>query len=194
MVSLIYFGDILKLGETVTGPDGRNIVVAVNHMFHLWYSVSLDLSSKSPCKRIIDCARTHVLLLETNCRSKVPRLLYPKEKEYESAQKKGERSKNTEAATSRGKLSIPESAPLVYLALNAAAAASTDVDQQHPKFTSYRAHISDYLDRRHEVKFGEVNLNKPLAYLLEKPFAPNYADPKHHTYHHSPIYMVISAP
>ena len=83
MVSLIYFGDILRLGETVTGPDGRYIVVAVNHVFHLWYSVSLDLSSKSPYKRVIDVARMPVLLLETNYGSKVRRLLYLKEKEYD---------------------------------------------------------------------------------------------------------------
>lgn len=72
----------------------------------------------------------------------------------QSEKKKGLRFKDTEAGTSRGELSIPESAPLVYPALDAAAAGESDTSetQQHPKFTSYRAYISDYLDRRRQAK------------------------------------------
>ena len=73
----------------------------------------------------------------------------------QSEKKKGLRFKDTEAGTSRGELSIPESAPLVYPALDAAAAGErkpSDASEQHPKFTSYRAYISDYLDRRRQAK------------------------------------------
>jgi hypothetical protein len=101
---------------------------------------------------------------------------------------------NTEAGSSRGELSIPESAPLIFPALDAAAAAdaSSDKDsgQVHPKFASYHAYISDYLDRRRQAKFAATNPNNPLAALPDKPFASKYADPNHPMYHHGPINMV----
>lgn len=106
----------------------------------------------------------------------------------EAAEKKGKRFLNTEAAKSHGELSIPEAAPLIFPALDAAAdAASGQEDQQ---FKSYRAYINDYLDRRRQAKFAAQNPDNPLATLPEKPFASKYADPNHQMYHHGPINMV----
>ena len=112
----------------------------------------------------------------------------------ESAQKKGKLFMNTEAASSRGELSIPEAAPLIFPALDKAAAeeqTSSDKNpEQHPQFTSYRAYINDYLDRRRQAKFAAANPNNPLATVPDKPFASKYADPNHQMYHHGPINMV----
>lgn len=112
----------------------------------------------------------------------------------ESAQKKGKRFMNSEAAASRGELSIPEAAPLTFPALDAAADAmndaNTDQQRQRQQFTSYRAYINDYLDRRRQAKFAAADPNNPLSTLPDKPFASKYADPNHQMYHHGPINMV----
>ena len=112
----------------------------------------------------------------------------------DSEQKKGKRFLNTEAASSRGELSIPEAAPLVFPALDAAAESTStsrpDLESGGQQFTSYREYIRDYLDRRRQAKFAAANPNNPLAMLPEKPFASKYADPNHQMYHHGPINMV----
>lgn len=107
-----------------------------------------------------------------------------------SGQKRGLRFKATEAGTSRGTASIPEAVPLIYPAVEAEAASYNMQSDQQPKFTSYRAYIGDYLDRRRQAKFAMRNPDNPLAQLPEKPFASTFADPTHQMYHHGPINMI----
>ena len=114
-----------------------------------------------------------------------------------SKKKKGLRFKGTEAGMSRGEASIPEAAPLVYPELkraisSASASASSDSvsPSEHPKFTSYRAYMADYRDRRRQAKYAVANPENPLAQLPDKPFASTFADPNHQMYHHGPINMI----
>ena len=89
------------------------------------------------------------------------------------------------SGTSKGEMSLPESAPLVYPALDAAAvnASSTDQalsEQKQKALKSSSSFIADYLDRRAQAAYASANPNSKLTGAPpSKQFASRYSDPNH---------------
>lgn len=89
------------------------------------------------------------------------------------------------SGVSKGEMSLPESAPLIYPALDAAAAnvASTDQALSEKKQNALKlsgGFIADYLDRRAQAEYAGSNANSKLASPApSKPFASRYSDPNH---------------
>ena len=89
------------------------------------------------------------------------------------------------AGVSKGEMSLPESAPLIYPALDAAAANAASTDQalsekKQNALKSSGSFIADYLDRRAQAEYAGSNPNSKLASPPpSKPFASRYSDPNH---------------
>ena len=89
------------------------------------------------------------------------------------------------SGTSKGEMSLPESAPLVYPALDAAAinAASTNQalsEQKQKELKSSGGFVADYLDRRAHAAYISANPNsKLMGAAPSKQFASRFSDPDH---------------
>ena len=89
------------------------------------------------------------------------------------------------SGVSKGEMSLPESAPLIYPALDAAAANAASTDQALPEkkrnaLKSSGSFIANYLDRRAQAEYAGSNPNSKLASPPpSKPFASRYSDPNH---------------
>jgi hypothetical protein len=95
------------------------------------------------------------------------------------------------SGTSQGEMSLPESAPLVYPALDAAAAqaqAQTDAGldpsggavKKQSAMKQKSKFLADYLDRRAQAVYASTNPNSQLsAPPPEKKFASRFSDPNH---------------
>lgn len=91
------------------------------------------------------------------------------------------------SGTSKGELSIPEAAPLIYPALDkAASAAASDgkpiaVSKQNAMKRS-GAFIADYIDRRSQAEYAGVNgedSRLAIPGATQQKFASRYSDPNH---------------
>jgi hypothetical protein len=97
----------------------------------------------------------------------------------------GMRNIRLSAGVSQGEMSLPESAPLIYPALDAAAANAASGDQalsekKQNALKSSSSFIADYLDRRAQAEYAGSNPNSKLASPPpSKPFASRYSDPNH---------------
>src|SRR5689334_8135284 len=82
-------------------------------------------------------------------------------------------------------MSLPESAPLIYPALDAAAAAAVSNDTALPekkqnKLKSSQEFIASYLDRRAQAAYaGQHPDSKLVSPPSEKKFASRFSDPNH---------------
>lgn len=93
------------------------------------------------------------------------------------------------SGTTQGELSLPESAPLIYPAVDAAArtaieaeggAGATPTEKAQNAFKSAGAFMSTYLDRRAQAEYaGMKPASKLAAPPAEKKFASRYSDPNH---------------
>ena len=88
------------------------------------------------------------------------------------------------SGTSHGMIEIPESAPLVYPALNGAAGEDEDRsgstrEEKSSKIQSFRVLMGEYSDCRAQALFHAENPDSPLDVPLEKPFASKHSDPTH---------------
>ncbi|EXJ83678.1 hypothetical protein A1O1_07302 [Capronia coronata CBS 617.96] len=86
------------------------------------------------------------------------------------------------SGTSKGEMSLPESAPLVYPALDAALSEGTELSE--PKQTGLRASagfVANYLDRRAQASHAGMYPDGKLAAAApgEKKFASRFSDPNH---------------
>ena len=80
------------------------------------------------------------------------------------------------SGAAKGEMSLPESAPLIYPALDAVL---TD-EQKASKLKSSTAFMGDYFDRRAHAEYSAVNPTSKLAVPpSEKAFASRYSDPNH---------------
>lgn len=88
----------------------------------------------------------------------------------------------------KGEISLPESAPLIYPALDAAAQAALNnpsssgqlSEQQQSALRSSAAFMSNYLDRRAQASYASMHPNSKLATPPpEKKFASRFSDPNH---------------
>lgn len=88
----------------------------------------------------------------------------------------------TSGAT-KGEMSLPESAPLVYPGLEAALAGSAEISeekQDHLKAST--GFVANYLDRRAQAKYAGLHPDSKLAVPPpEKKFASRFSDPNHPT-------------
>lgn len=97
----------------------------------------------------------------------------------------GLRNIRLSSGVTKGEMSLPESAPLIYPALDAAAANAASTDQALPEksqsaLKSAGGFIADYLDRRAQAEYAGANPNSKLAIPPpSKPFASRYSDPNH---------------
>lgn len=100
----------------------------------------------------------------------------------------GQKFKNLRltSGTTQGEWSLPESAPLVYPALDAAAAAAADGSappaRKQNALKSSGKFIADYMDRRAQATYAGTNPDSRLAHAApppQKPFASRFADPNH---------------
>jgi hypothetical protein len=89
------------------------------------------------------------------------------------------------SGVSKGEMSLPTSAPLVYPALDAAAADAVSTDRALPEkkqnaLKSSGNFIAEYLDRRAQAEYAGSNPNSKLtAPPPSKQFASRYSDPNH---------------
>ena len=89
------------------------------------------------------------------------------------------------SGVAKGEMSLPESAPLIYPALDAAAAniATTEQALSEKKQNALKSSggfIADYLDRRAQAEYAGTNPNSKLAAPPpSKQFASRYSDPNH---------------
>jgi hypothetical protein len=89
------------------------------------------------------------------------------------------------SGVSKGEMSLPESAPLIYPALDAAAANAVSTDQalseqKQNALKSSGSFIADYLDRRAQAEYTGSNPNSKLASPPpSKQLASRYSDPNH---------------
>ena len=89
------------------------------------------------------------------------------------------------SGVSKGEMSLPDSAPLIYPALDAAAVSAASTDQALPEkkqnaLKSSSGFLADYLDRRAQAEYAGTNPNSQLAGPPpSKLFASRYADPNH---------------
>jgi len=91
------------------------------------------------------------------------------------------------SGTSKGELSLPEPAPLVYPALDAAALQAANSseplsEKKQSALKDYGAFLSDYLDRRAQAEYAGTYTGTKLASLApppEKKFASRFSDPNH---------------
>jgi hypothetical protein len=80
------------------------------------------------------------------------------------------------SGVSKGELSLPDSAPLIYPALDAV---MTDA-QKASKIKTSTAFMTDYFDRRAQAVYSATNPTSKLAVPPpEKQFASRYSDPNH---------------
>jgi hypothetical protein len=91
------------------------------------------------------------------------------------------------SGTTTGEMSLPESAPLVYPALDAAAAAAEEGDgqlseQKQSALKASGSFIATYLDRRAQAEYAGMNPHSKLAAAApppQKKFASRFSDPNH---------------
>ena len=89
------------------------------------------------------------------------------------------------SGVSKGEMSLPESAPLIYPALDVAAANAASTDQALPEkkqsvLKSSGSFIAEYLDRRAQAEYAGTNPNSKLTGPPpSKQFASRYSDPNH---------------
>ena len=80
------------------------------------------------------------------------------------------------SGVAKGEMSLPDSAPLIYPALDAV---MTD-EQKASKVKASTAFVGSYFDRRAHAVYGATNPNSKLAVPPpEKAFASRYSDPNH---------------
>jgi len=93
------------------------------------------------------------------------------------------------SGTSKGELSLPESAPLIYPAVDAAARSALEAEggagavpqeKEQNAFKSAGAFMATYLDRRAQASYtGSNPMSKLASPPPEKKFASRYSDPNH---------------
>ncbi|KEF57006.1 uncharacterized protein A1O9_07196 [Exophiala aquamarina CBS 119918] len=93
------------------------------------------------------------------------------------------------SGTTKGELSLPESAPLIYPAVDAAARAALEAEggagaapqeKEQNAFKSAGAFMATYLDRRAQASYtGSHPMSKLATPPPEKKFASRYSDPNH---------------
>jgi hypothetical protein len=89
------------------------------------------------------------------------------------------------SGVSKGEMSLPKSAPLIYPALDVAAANAASTDQALPEkkqsvLKSSGNFIAEYLDRRAQAEYAGANPNSKLTGPPpSKQFASRYSDPNH---------------
>ncbi|KIV82281.1 hypothetical protein PV11_04402 [Exophiala sideris] len=90
------------------------------------------------------------------------------------------------SGTATGEWSLPESAPLVYPALDAAAVAAADGTpvpaKKQSALKSSSKFIADYMDRRAQATYAGMNPDSQLAAAApppQKQFASRFSDPNH---------------
>lgn len=84
------------------------------------------------------------------------------------------------SGTAHTDVELPESAPLIYPALDAAAAVE-DHDPNAKKSSAFKRSgkfVGDYMDRRAQAKYAAENPNA-LSVPQEKQFVSRYSDPNH---------------
>ncbi len=89
------------------------------------------------------------------------------------------------SGVSKGEMSLPDSAPLIYPALDVAAANAACTGETLPEtkqnaFKSSSGFLADYLDRRAQAEYAGTNPESRLTGPPpSKQFASRYADPNH---------------
>lgn len=90
------------------------------------------------------------------------------------------------SGVTHGEISLPESAPLTYPALDKAAIAAMDghqlPEQKQSALKSSGAFVASYLDRRGQASYAGMNPHSALAQAApppEKKFASRFSDPNH---------------
>lgn len=91
------------------------------------------------------------------------------------------------SGVTKGELSLPESAPLIYSALDNAAAQALDAGQELPEhkqsaLKSSGALVASYLDRRAQASYAGLHPESALGRMAppaEKKFASRFSDPNH---------------
>lgn len=88
----------------------------------------------------------------------------------------------------KGEFALPEAAPLIYPAVDAAAKSALDADngtgaapteKQQNAFKSAGAFMATYLDRRAQANYAGTTPDSKLVVPQEKKFASRYSDPNH---------------
>ena len=99
---------------------------------------------------------------------------------------KGEKLKHNlqwASGSSHGGMEMPESAPLIYPALDEAVDAEADQEattgKKPSKFKSASKFVNEYSDRRAQAKFQGETPEANLIVPQEKQFASRYSDPNH---------------
>ncbi|KAK9371539.1 uncharacterized protein V1513DRAFT_386639 [Lipomyces chichibuensis] len=80
------------------------------------------------------------------------------------------------SGTTYGEVELPESAPLVFPALDSLA---SDNGQEQNKLKRSQKFIADYFDRRAQATFNAQNHGSSLAVPMDSQFASRYSDPNH---------------
>lgn len=90
------------------------------------------------------------------------------------------------SGVAKGEMSLPESAPLIYPALDAAAVAALDgsapTEKKQTALKSSSKFLSSYLDRRAQATYAGTHPESQLASAApppEKKFASRFSDPNH---------------
>lgn len=79
-----------------------------------------------------------------------------------------------------GDFALPESAPLIYPALDRAAMNDQPLSaEKQNKLKSSKKFLADYMDRRGQAKYAAMNPNSKLAAAPDKQFSSRFADPNH---------------
>lgn len=89
----------------------------------------------------------------------------------------------------KGELSLPEAAPLIYPAVDAAAKSALEAEdggtgvaapeKQQNAFKAAGSFMASYLDRRAQANYAGMAPNSKLVVPQEKKFASRYSDPNH---------------
>ena len=78
------------------------------------------------------------------------------------------------SGTTKGEVSMPEAAPLVFPAIDA-----TTTGEQQSAMKKCGAFVSEYLDRRAQAAYNADNPNSILAVPQQREFASRFSDPNH---------------
>ncbi len=96
--------------------------------------------------------------------------------------KKAKHNLQWSSGSTHGGMEMPESAPLIYPALDAAATARAAADptgKKSSKWASSQNFVAEYMDRRAQATFNAESPDSSLAVPQTKEFASRYSDPNH---------------
>ena len=106
----------------------------------------------------------------------------------ETTVRKGLKNMRLKDGQTVGEFALPDSAPLIYPAIDRAAMGDSPLpEQKQSKLKSSQKFLADYMDRRAQSSYAALNPGSKLATAPQKEYSSRFADPNHPMHHGGPI-------